>query len=683
MAIWEIGLEGFNLVGNLSFARIDGVMTGLVARLIVLTLAAAELTSGSSAKVDFNRDIRPVFSENCYACHGPDKSVRKAGLRLDTKEGAFRELRDGGYAIVAGNRDASVLYQRISSEDEFYRMPPKKIGKPLSAAQVDLIRRWIEQGAEWERHWSFIKLSKPPVPDVKSRDWTRNAIDSFILAALESRDFEPSPEAVKTALIRRLSLDLRGLPPRIDQIDEFLADQSPHAYEKLVDRMLASPHYGERMAQDWLDLARYGDTNGYHHDSDRSMWMYRDYVINAFNDNKPFDRFTIENMAGDLLPNPTIEQLIASGFNRNVTFNEEGGADPDEFSVKYAVDRASTTATVYLGMTFGCAECHEHKYDPISQKEFYQFYAFFNSVEGEKGAQGRDIPLPPLLKVPSEKQADELRLAREKLTAHEKELRDHTEIVKEAPASWVAQIRKTVRQARLKEGLAGHYEFDARDDRKIMDSSGNYRHGLFVGSKPRWSSGHVKGGLDFAGDGNVVQLRGLGEFDRDDAFAISAWIRNHHPSGTFIAKMDDENAHRGFDFGVHENRIWAHLVHHWPDNAIEVRTKRAMPLNTWHHYTLVYDGSSKAGGLSIYIDGERQDVEIENDNLSGILHTDLPLQIGSRSEGYPLYGVVDDIRIYHRFVAPAEVKTISGPAIYAPLLQIPAEHRSDDDKGNA
>ena len=367
----------------------------------------------ATAKIDFSRQIRPILSSKCFKCHGPDEAQRKADLRLDEADSARAN------SIVPGNADKSLLIQRIKSDDPEQRMPPPDSKLVLTKAEISLLQQWVAEGADFSVHWAYQQPKRPDVPSTQKKSWSRNDIDGFILKRLEKAGLEPSATADKVTLIRRLSLDLTGLPPTIADVDRFLSDKRTRAYERLVDRLLASQHYGERMTQDWLDVARFGDTNGYENDSDRKMWLYRDWVINAFNTNMPFDRFTIEQIAGDMLPDADTSQVIASGFNRNTTYNEEGGADADEFRVVYAVERASTTGTVFLGLTLGCAQCHEHKYDPISQKEFYQFYAFFNSVDGELGATGHNIPLPPLLKLPTKQQAVELARVTQELPALE------------------------------------------------------------------------------------------------------------------------------------------------------------------------------------------------------------------------------------------------------------------------
>jgi mono/diheme cytochrome c family protein len=341
--------------------------------LLTLTHPAAAQT------VEFNRDIRPIFSENCFACHGPDKPKRKADLRLDNPEGAFADL-GGHFALVPKKPADSALYQRLTDKDPRRRMPPASTGKSLSPKQIALIRRWIEQGAQYQKHWALIPPRRPDLPKVRDEKWVHNAIDRFLLARLESEGLKPSAEADRRVLLRRLSFDLTGLPPTPAEVDAFLADRSENAYEKVVDRLLDSTHHGERLAMYWLDLVRYGDTGGYHSDNHRDVYLYRDYVIAAFNSNKRFDRFTIEQLAGDLLPNATSEQKIASGYNRMLMTTEEGGAQAKEYLAKYAADRVRNASSVWLGLTMGCAECHNHKFDPITTKEFYRFAAFWADI---------------------------------------------------------------------------------------------------------------------------------------------------------------------------------------------------------------------------------------------------------------------------------------------------------------
>jgi len=373
--------------------------------LAVLTASPAAAPAGdrpAGPGVQFNQDIRPILSDNCFACHGPDSVHRQADLRLDRREGLLGN-EPGEGPVVAGKPDESELLRRIVSTDEDERMPPPSSGRTLTQQQIDLVRRWIAEGASWQPHWSFVRPERPAAAKVQNSSWPRNPIDTFLLARLEAEGLSPSPEADRTTLIRRVTLDLTGLPPTLAEIDAFVADASPDAYEKLVDRLLASPHYGEQMTRYWLDAARYGDTHGLHLDNERSMWLYRDWLIGAFNANRRFDQFTVEQLAGDLLPEAAVDQKIASGFNRCNVTTSEGGAIAEEFVVRYAVDRTEAMASVWMGLTVGCAACHDHKFDPITQKEFYQLYAFFNSM-ADPAMDGNAMLTPPVVQVPSAEQ---------------------------------------------------------------------------------------------------------------------------------------------------------------------------------------------------------------------------------------------------------------------------------------
>ncbi len=387
------------------------LLSGLVSTTWAEPSDNADSTTGN--KVSFDRDVRPILSNHCWKCHGPDAQERKAGLRLDQRESASKPAESGKTAIVPKKPSDSELLRRVLSSDSDELMPPASENKPLSAAQKEILKRWIEQGATFEQHWSFRPVQRPAIPTIENqKSKIKNPIDHFILARLEAEGLSPSPEADRETLIRRVTLDLTGLPPTIAEIDDFLNDHDGNAYEKVVDRLLKSPHYGERMALDWLDASRFADTNGYHIDNGRDMTRWRKWVIDAFNRNLPFDQFTIQQLAGDLLPEPSdptaaFEQKLASGFHRNHMINFEGGAFPKEYHNAYIVDRVNTTATVWLGLTVACAQCHDHKYDPLSQREFYQLYAFFHNVP-ENGLDGRKGNAEPLLMIPTEDQQKQL-----------------------------------------------------------------------------------------------------------------------------------------------------------------------------------------------------------------------------------------------------------------------------------
>ena len=385
----------------------------------------------ANERVNFNRDIRPLLSTHCFACHGPDASIRKAELRLDVRESALNKN-----AIVPGKPSASGIINRIEHPHPDKRMPPKP-ETPLTSGEKATLRSWVVEGAQYSTHWAWVLPRRAPAPPVKNSSWPINGIDYFILARLEREGLKPSSEANRRTLIRRLSFDLTGLPPTLKQVDKFIADLSNNAFDMLVDSLLASPHFGERMAQHWLDLARYADSDGYHDDTTRSMWPYRDYVIKSFNDNKPFDAFTREQIAGDQIRNGTLEQKVGSAFHRNGPTSSEGGANPEEYRVKYAADRVNTTATVWLGVTLQCAECHDHKFDPFTQREYYQFFAFFDQVPGNHLFRG--LSAPPSIEVPSPEQTAELMKLEAEVVALEVQSKINTD---EATQKQLAETKK-------------------------------------------------------------------------------------------------------------------------------------------------------------------------------------------------------------------------------------------------
>jgi mono/diheme cytochrome c family protein len=412
-----------------------GLLTSSAAVVLALASAYAADAPKTDPPVNFAREILPLLSENCFTCHGPDEKARKGKLRLDTQDGAFRK---NDPVIIAGKSKESEVVKRVSSKDPEEMMPPPKSKKTLTAKQIELLSRWIDQGAPWGKHWAFEAPVRPEPPAVANKAWAKNPIDQFVLARLEKEGLKPSPEAAKETLIRRVTLDLTGLPPTPAEVDAFLADNAPDAYEKLVDRMLASPRYGERMAWDWLDAARYADTNGYQGDGERTMWPWRDWVVKSFNDNKHYDTFTIEQLAGDLLPNATLEQKIATGFNRNHMINGEGGRIGAENRVDYVMDQTETTSTIWLGVTMTCCRCHDHKYDPFLQKDYYSLFAFFNNspVSGD-GGSGKTAPVVDFTSPAEEAKMAEMKA---KEDAANKEYDALEKTIKEAQPEWEKSI---------------------------------------------------------------------------------------------------------------------------------------------------------------------------------------------------------------------------------------------------
>ena len=628
------------------------------------------------APVDFNREIRPILSEHCYACHGPDEGKRKAGLRLDVEQEAFKSLKSGERAIVAGEPSRSALVSRIHSTDPDEIMPPPDHGKPLSPAQVKLLAQWVTQGARWQQHWAFIPPQRGPLPQVKQKTWPRNPLDTFVLKRLEAGGLKPNPEADKSDLLRRLTFDLTGLPPTIEDVDSFLADASEGAYDKAVDRLMSSRHFGERMAQQWLDLARYADTSGYHFDGVRFMWLWRDWVIDSFNDNKPFDEFTIEQLAGDLLPKPTQNQRIATGFVRNNMTNDEGGADPQEYLNKYVTDRVTTLGSVWLGMTVGCAECHDHKYDPIKTKEFYQFYSFFHNVP-EKGLDRirTDNP-PPRLAVPSPEQATRFVEAEFTFKDAEKTLQDKNSELGEVQERWERELSEQPPTKLKMTGILG--EMTLNDSKTWTASSGKNEARQASTNALKFVDGRLGRALQLDG-ANHLEVDVKLALDRTNSFSYGAWINLQAPTGTVFSKMEKEPGFRGFDLILVDSRLNVHLVNTWPDNAVKVRTKDPLAQNQWAHVMVTYDGSSKAAGIRLYINGRSRELETEKDTLSGSLTNSEPLRIGARHTKSDFVGLISHVRFFDHSFSAAEVltHTLEG---YWPIISKSRGKRNDQER---
>jgi Protein of unknown function (DUF1553)/Protein of unknown function (DUF1549)/Concanavalin A-like lectin/glucanases superfamily/Planctomycete cytochrome C len=566
-----------------------------------------------------------------------------ANLRLDAKDGgAFR-------AIKPGDSAHSNLYLRVSSSEKSMRMPP--VGNALTEKQVRLIKDWIDGGAKWETHWSFVPPKRPALPEVSQKSWVRNPIDDFVLARLEHEQLKPSPEADRATLLRRVTFDLTGLPPTPSEVDAFLADKSKDAYEKRVDALLARPQYGERMAMQWLDLARYADTHGYHIDSHREMWHWRDWLIGAFNRNEPYDQFTVDQLAGDLIPNATPEQRLATGFNRNHMINFEGGAIPEEYQNEYVVDRLEATSNVFMGLTMGCARCHDHKYDPISQRDFYRFYAFFNTIP-EQGLDGRKGNAAPLMQLPDSQQAVRLSELADGIKAKEKVLDD-----KEIAAlleKWTPEL-----EAAPRKGLLAHYTFDGSLD----DSSGNYRDGRFLTGEAGYNAGIVNKEAEF----DAQTQADFGTFDVGESFAVSLWYRSgaKEPNdifdgGRFAFRSDEAipigNLQRG-----------AHLT--FRAGGFEVTTKRRLPNSTWYQLTVNCD----AQGVRLMVDGKEEAVEAHA--APGNAEAKLTLRT---AKGFR--GQLDELRIYNRLLSSAEVGNLYRVEPASATLRIAEKKRSKDQE---
>ncbi len=647
-------------------------------------MASVPQPESGAKPIDFDREIRPILSDTCFACHGPDEKQRMANLRLDATEDLFVDR--GGYKIIVpGHSDQSKLYQKISSKDPAFRMPPVVANRTLTDAQTELIKKWIDQGAQWEKHWAWLAPRRPAVPTVQHPSWTRNPIDNFVMARLEREGLKPSPAADKATLLRRVTFDLTGLPPTPAELDSFLADKSPDAYERRVDKLLASPHFGEQMAMGWLDLARYSDTHGYHIDSLRDMWHWRDWVIQSFNQNMPYDQFTIKQLAGDLLPNATLDDKIATGFNRSHMINFEGGAIPKEYQVEYVVDRVSTTGTAWLGITVGCARCHDHKYDPIKQKDFYKFFAFFNTLP-ERGLDGQSGNAAPVLELTTAEQSHELDEINTQIAKTLEEIPEKELVTLEN--QWGKQ-RLTSIPGPPEQGLTARYEFEDN----LKDSSGRKQDAKATRGDVVYDDGAVGKAVEFSGETQVDFVR-AGDFDRNTPFALALWVNPYGSKGIdLVQKRDASPQWRGYEVSLDDpiytglftrnTRLYVRLANRWPDDAIEVQSKERVLsttpffLTSNHHLVINYDGSGKGSGVSLYLDGEPVATETAKDHLSGTFRTDSPLQIGNKNIGRPIKGLLDDFRIYSRTLTSAEAKNLAielpARTLLASLAEKPVE----------
>jgi hypothetical protein len=627
------------------------------------TFVALLVAIPASAAIDFNREIRPILSDNCFKCHGPDDKHRMANLRLDLRDGGAFAARPKGALVVPGDSAKSILYQRISNSDKARRMPPPNAELSLNDNQIRLIKTWIDEGAKWETHWAFAAPKRPDVPAVKDTGWVRNPIDNFILSRLESENLKPSPEADKTTLLRRVSFDLTGLPPTPEELAAFLADKSPDAYEKQVDRLLHSQHYGERMAMQWLDLARYADSHGYHIDSHRDMWPWRDWLIRAYNDNMPFDRFTILQLAGDLLPNATKDDKIATGFNRNHMINFEGGAIPEEYLVEYVADRAETTSNTFMGLTMGCARCHNHKYDPITQKEFYQLFAFFNSVP-EKGLDGKTGNAEPYLQLPTPDQEARVKELADKIKAAEAVVNGKP--VSDAIDAWKASLAGKP-AAVDHNGLAAHYAMDG----SLADSSGHYLDGRTIKGDPTFGEGQIAKAVSFDGQ-TLITLGNAGAFDTTSAFSAALWIRppGSKQSEPILEKITDAKSRRGYELWFDEpilvgiqNRaaqIELRITSDWPGKTLRVRTRDHYPRTDWKHFAFTYDGNGKASGVHFYVDGKPSETDTLSDTLGGPVRCDAEMQVGVKEpDAGSFSGALDDVRFYNRVLPSKELEYVA------------------------
>ena len=629
--------------------------------------APSPLRVKAAESVDFQRSVRPILSDNCFQCHGPDSETRMADLRLDTQEGIFGQ-RDNGTPVVTGDLKSSLLYRRITATEPAQRMPPVYSKKELTDEQIEILKRWIEQGASWNQHWSFQSLKRPALPPVQNKPWVRNAIDRFILARLEAEELEPAPEADRRMLIRRVSLDLTGLPPTPEQVEAFVNDHTKNAYQKLVGELLDSPHWGEHRARYWLEAARYADTHGMHIDNYREMWPYRDWVINAFNQNMPFDRFTIEQLAGDLLQNPTLEQRTATGFHRcNVTTNE--GVISKEVEALYAKDRADTTGTVWLGLTVGCATCHDHKFDPISTKDFYSMTAFFRNIK-QQVMDGDSSDTPPIIVVPSPKDRsrwNELRRELEKVKSRMKVIFSSNNKF----AAWLASGEYHSLEAPIEkssEALALSLNHGINVNLPDREIEIDLREGISLGPGPE----EDRKALRFS-EQAWSELPDTGHLDTEQSFSLTVWLYSPKNEGSgdygefaVASQSDPKDKGRGWSLTL-QNRLARFKMVGNDGKDIEIRAGllQQLEVGTWNHLAVTYDGSGERAGLNLYLNGrvvptQGSDYFVK---LQGNIHTSRPILLGKQvrkdAEAYLAGGAIADFRVFNRAITVEEARLVS------------------------
>lgn len=689
--------------------------------------------------LDYTYDVKPILSDRCFACHGPDKAKQQAGLRLDVAESAYdhESEESGRNAIVKGNPGASELVHRILATDPKVVMPTPESHLSLTAQEKAVLIKWIDEGAEYQPHWAYTVPEKPAVPRVKNEAWPRSDLDRFVLKKLEDKGLTPAKEADKTTLLRRVSFDLTGLPPTVAEVDAYLNDTSPNAYEKAVDRLLASPHFGEHQAVSWLDAARYADTHGYQDDGLRTMWPYRDWVIKAFNQNLPYDQFVTWQLAGDLLPKPTKDMLVATAFNRNHQQSQEGGIVPQEYHTEYVVDRVNTFGKTFLGLTVECARCHDHKYDAISQKDFYALYAFFNT-QNEYGQIPYNGEPSPHITLPTPEAEANLNTLRAYLATLDRQGQQDAPAARARFQTWLTNAANDPAKARVpaQQGQVVRVTFEEMAEKTYLPkpkpvdpkkkdakpekpkprtdyffaNAANDTLPLYVrgdmDSKPQSVPGRVGKALFFPGE-SFVELKGPGDwsnlvqnpergnttawFERQQPFTFGLWTKISDPKlvGPILNRsMGPFNGFRGYELlRLDDGRLAFRLAYVWPDDAIDVETTQKLPLNRWTHLTVTYDGSSKAGGVKIYLNGQPAPLRVVTDNLtqsvvwgkkgsnwgSGVPNLAMGQRHDYNFKGY----AVDELTVYGRKLTPLEIGSLyDGHDDVTAALKTPAAQRT-------
>lgn len=637
-----------------------------------MTFAAEPAADATEDVLRFATDVRPLLSDRCFLCHGPDQSTRATDLRLDQADSALD-------FIEPGDPESSEFIDRILSDDPDYQMPPPDSNLALSDSEKQLLATWISQGAEYEQHWAWVPPERHATPAVGNYEWKESFIDAFVLRRMTEAGLEPSAEADRSTLIRRLTFDLTGLPPTPEEVQRFIEDDSPNAYEDLVDDLLSRPAYGERWASDWLDVARYADTYGYQNDKYRAMWPWRDWVVGSFNSNLPYDQFIVQQVAGDLLPNASPQTILATAFNRNHRQTNEGGSVEEEFRAEYVADRVNTFGAAFLGLTLECARCHDHKYDPISQRDYYSLSAFFNSID-ESGLYSHftDAVPTPTLRLPNANQSEQLDTLKSDVHAAEAELARTREALSgfEQWRSELADVRQTalsqpqpsqpavrladILQDRIQTGRVAEYGFDSLDN-DTAASAGEDAPAAKLTGGAKQTAGPVGSGLALDGENGLTTKAG-GDFRRSDPFTISLWLKpaSHHERAVVLhrSRAWTDSGSRGYELLIEDGRLSFALVHFWPGNGLRLRSVSPIPVGNWTQTTICYDGSSRADGVTIYVNGSPIRTEVIRDQLTKTITASVKeLAVGNRFRDLGFKGgAIDQLRVYSRQLTRLEAR---------------------------
>jgi Protein of unknown function (DUF1553)/Protein of unknown function (DUF1549)/Planctomycete cytochrome C/Concanavalin A-like lectin/glucanases superfamily len=673
------------------------VIAGLALGAVVLGGCARQ----PAPRFSFNEVVQPILSENCYGCHGPSSSSRKAELRLDHPEFAYAPHASFGPAIIPGRPESSPLVRRIEAQNPDERMPPPETRKILKPEQIAALRQWIKEGAHYETHWAFVAPKRAPLPVTSRKDWAQTDIDRFILARLEKEALAPSPQADRRTLIRRVTYDLTGLPPTPEEVEAFVADRSRDAYEKLVDRLLASPRYGEHRAHYWLDVARYGDTHGLHLDNFRSIWPYRDYVIRAFNENKPYDQFVREQLAGDLLPAQRPDQLVASAFIRSGISSGEGGTLVEELRVNNKRERTEAYGAAFLGLTVGCANCHDHKFDPLTQKDFYRLTAFFNNLTEDPSNDDRN-DWPPFIRLPKpENRAayDQVFAKRSVVQRQISVRRDHA---RELIATWLARPAAAA-QPVSPDGLLVQLRLDEQKGATFINAApgASPKTVTATGGAPVWGENTWFWPSMRMDTSTRVELKGIGDVEANQAFSVGTWLMPYLETassesahfGAIVAHVDSAQQGRGWELYYTEEkpkpkqplfkgRLVLHLTHAWPANALDVETQSLLlERGHWNHVLATYDGSGRASGVQLYIDGQPQALKVVKDTLSGTIRNAAPLEFGRQyPDANPLrQSRYQDFRYYARALRPEEAARVPREDFVSGIVRRPMASWTEDE----